>query len=259
MKKFASLVLAVLLIATMMVPAAFATSSPKRVVVEVPTMFDLPAPSSDAPDFVYVKSEATTVVKTDEGYKPEDQVVSYKLIVITNWILGSKDLTAKYVSDAPFDKYVSVSIDDVAVPADKLTVVSGSTDVTIDASYMDTLTVGTHSIVIKSTDGQAAGTFTISAQATAGGDATGTAGGTATGTTGGDTTGATGTTGGDATGATATTGGDVTGSAGGAAATSGSTPKTGDDSNTILWAAISLVTLGAIGVVALPLVKKVKA
>lgn len=274
MKKFTSIALAVLLVAVMMVPMAFAVEekevavsapaalpwwmmpvkemSPKR---DLPTSWYTPTGSSTASDFVYVKPEGKTVVNTGDGIKDEGEIQNYPLEGITTWVLGDMATKALWKTPASFSKFKSiVKINDNQVPSDMFNASEGSTIIEIANDYMNSLEKGNYTITIEFTDGTATGVFEIVEAAA--GAAAGTAAG-ATGTAGGAAAG--GAAAGDAAAGGAAAGGSAAGGAGAGAAATGSTPKTGDNSYTILWAAISLVTLGAIGVVALPLVRKVKA
>ena len=243
MKKFASLALVILLIAAFMVPAASAwTYIPSLTRVAPPTSISFDAPAELGGSGSFYEAPAAPAP------------VSYSMIKVT--AVWTKGVPANFVSDAPFDKFDAVLIDNAVVPAEMYEAVSGSTDVTISDAYMETLEIGTHTIVIKSKDGQASATFAVAEAATA---ATGSE--TATGSTGSEQSGASaGAEQAAAADASASAAADAAAAAAAAAAAtaSASTPKTGDESHTILWAAISLVTLGAIGVVALPLVKKTK-
>lgn len=278
MKKFTSIALAVLLVAVMMVPMAFAVEE-KEVAVSAPaalpwwmmpvkdmsskrelvTTWYVPEESSVAPDFVYVKPEGKTVVNTGSGYVPEGDIQNYGLEGPTTWILGDTN-AAVWKADVDFSKCKQIAkIGETPVPEDKVAFSKGSTIIEVASDYMNSLEAGKqYTITIEFTDGTATGIFEVVEAAE--GAAAGTAAG-ATGTTGGAAAGGA-AAGGDVSGAAAggaAAGGSAAGGAGAGAAATGSTPKTGDNSYTILWAAISLVTLGAIGVVALPLVKKVKA
>jgi hypothetical protein len=227
-KKFASIALVILLIATIMVPVALADgpsiSSPHRVTPPTPITTELPPTYGDS-GFLYEAPAAPA----------EAPAPVYTMIKVT--AIWAEGVAANYVSDAPFAKFVSVAIDDADVPADQITAVEGSTDVTISEDFMKTLAVGTHTIVIKSTDGQASATFAVAEAA----DASAAAGSeTQTGEAGASQSGAS--AGAEQSAAAAT---DASGAAAAAATSSASTPKTGDDSHTILWAAISLVTRDA--------------
>ena len=210
MKRFITVAIAVLLVALMVAPVFAAEKSPGGLPT-VPTKTDLPDPTSkDAPDRVFVEDEKEIYVKGEEftgeqKYFPEDSVpVKYELIKkFDPWTKG-KDGDALFASNAPYAKREAVYIDKALVDAANYTFSEGSTEVTFTKAYMETLALGEHEIVIKSTDGFAKGTFKV------------------------------------------------------IELTPQPTPTTGDTSNTFMWVAISLVSLGAIGVVAFALAKKRK-
>ena len=251
MKKFAVITLVVLMLTALLVPAAFASDAevvaspskaPKISEVRYPTNFELPPTGSSAADFI--------IDHTNEGSWLIPK--TYAMIFVTEqWAPGAE---AKYVSEAPFAKFKAAYIDGTDVTA-FATVTEGSTEVVIAEECMATLAIGAHTIVVESADGKATATFAV-VEAAAGAEAGAAAGAeTQTGEAGAAQSG-------EAAGAeqAAAAAADAAAAAAAAgAAAAASTPKTGDTSNTVLWAAISLVTLGAIGVVALPLVKKVKA
>ncbi len=64
-------------------------------------------------------------------------------------------------SDADFDDFLGVRVDGKELGADRYDVASGSTVVTLKASYLRTLSVGTHELEVVSKNGAAATTFTI--------------------------------------------------------------------------------------------------
>ena len=79
---------------------------------------------------------------------------------------------ALFTSDAPYNKFYvdkvlvgKVLIDSVVVDPMHYTHASGSTKVTLKASYLNTLANGKHTLTIVSTDGDASTTFTITRDA----------------------------------------------------------------------------------------------
>ena len=76
------------------------------------------------------------------------------------WEQGS-ETGITFRSDALFLDFLSVSLDGVTLAATDYTVSEGSTVVTLTAAYLDTLTVGEHTLTIHSTSGDAAATFTV--------------------------------------------------------------------------------------------------
>ncbi|MBQ1505619.1 MAG: CehA/McbA family metallohydrolase [Erysipelotrichales bacterium] len=103
-----------------------------------------------------------TVSFTVEEAAPDE--VEYKIIEGANqtYIKGTnKDLLI--VSDAPFEKFVEVRIDGKVVDKANYTAVSGSTEVTLKASYVETLAEGKHTFTIVSNDGEASTNLTVKA------------------------------------------------------------------------------------------------
>ena len=219
MKRFITLAVAMILVALMIAPV-FAEDSPVGDVLYIDTKAQMPnATAKDSPERVYVKDEGVMYVKYEDylgefSYVPETEVpFSYELIKkFDPWTKG-KDGDALFASNAPYEKFDGVYIDKTLVDAANYTSASGSTEVTFRKDYFETLSVGEHELVIKSTDGYAKGTFTVLEGQQGGGEKE---------------------------------------------PGEGTTPRTGDNSNTFMWVAISLVSLGAIGVVALALAKKRK-
>ncbi|MEA4932905.1 MAG: X2-like carbohydrate binding domain-containing protein [Lawsonibacter sp.] len=81
------------------------------------------------------------------------------------WKKGSGK-TCEFVVNAPLSKFDgSVTVDDNTVDIDGYTISEGSTTVTLKASYLQTLSVGKHTLRINFTDGYAQTTFTVIASA----------------------------------------------------------------------------------------------
>lgn len=222
MKKILSVVFAIILVAAMIASVFAEDDSPLAPYVKIPTKADMPnASDTDAPELVYVIDEDTKYARYEDylgnfSYIAEDQLpVSYEMIKKTDpWTKG-KDGAAPFASNAPAEKFDGVYIDKTYVDPSNYDLTPGLSEITLHKDFLETLGLGEHIIVIKSTDGYTKGTFTVLEL-----------------------------------GQTETASGN-----GGAG---GSTHQTGDNSNTFLWVAISLVSLGAIGVVAFALAKKRK-
>ena len=91
---------------------------------------------------------------------------SYQIIEGANatWNKGNTNgLTVK--SNGDFAKFTGVKVDGVEVAAENYTAVSGSTVVTLNAAYLETLAEGTHTLTLVYTDGEVATEFTIAPQA----------------------------------------------------------------------------------------------
>ena len=83
------------------------------------------------------------------------------------WTRGSKDGLA-VTSDAPFDGFQKVQVDGKDLDQANYEVKEGSTVVTLKAAYLETLSLGKHSLSIVSDNGTATTTFTIEAKAASG-------------------------------------------------------------------------------------------
>lgn len=76
------------------------------------------------------------------------------------WHKGSKD-GLSITSNAAFDDFIKVQVDGKDLDPSHYTVKEGSTIVTLKTSYLDTLSLGTHTLSIVSKTGTATTTFTI--------------------------------------------------------------------------------------------------
>ena len=154
-----------------------------------------------------------------------------------------------FTSDAEYADFLKVMVDGKELKTTDYTVKEGSTIVTLNAAYLETLSVGKHTLEIESKNGIAKTEFTITAvqggdDSQTGGDQTG---GNQTGgddsQTGGDQTGGNQTGGSDQTVSDTTpqepdkNGGDKT------------NPQTGDSSNILLWVALLFLSGGALSAV----------
>ena len=116
-----------------------------------------------------------------------------------------------FTSNAAFADFIKVQVDGKDLDASNYTIKEGSTIVTLNAAYLNTLSVGKHTLSVVSANGTATTEFTITAAQTGGDDQTG---------------------GSDQTGSDTTpqepdkNGGDTT------------IPQTGDSSNAVLWIAL---------------------
>ena len=82
----------------------------------------------------------------------------------TNWL--------SFTSNAAFANFIKVQVDGKDLDASNYTVKEGSTIVTLNAAYLNTLSVGKHTLSIVSANGTAATEFTITAAQTGGDDTT---------------------------------------------------------------------------------------
>ena len=76
------------------------------------------------------------------------------------WIKNSgKDLGFK--ADGEFSKFTGVKVDGTLIGADKYTVITGSTLVTLKKDYLETLSVGKHTLSVVYTDGECTTEFEV--------------------------------------------------------------------------------------------------
>lgn len=73
---------------------------------------------------------------------------------------------ASFRSDAEYDDFIKVTIDGADLSTENYTVESGSTIVKLKASYLETLTIGKHTIAIVSESGTAETEFSVETQKT---------------------------------------------------------------------------------------------
>lgn len=130
-----------------------------------------------------------------------------------------------FTSNAAFADFIKVQVDGKDLDASNYTVKEGSTIVTLNAAYLNTLSVGKHTLSIVSANGTATTEFTITAAPTGGDQTEGNQ-------TGGDNQ-----TGGTTPQEPDKNGGDTT------------NPQTGDSSNILLWVALLFLSGGALSVV----------
>ena len=99
------------------------------------------------------------------------EAVAYNIIEGQNgvWYKGSSSALV-FRSDADFDKFIGVKVDDEFINEDNYDAWSGSTYVSLKASYLSTLKQGTHTLEIVSEDGSAKTQFTVTASVPKTGD-----------------------------------------------------------------------------------------
>lgn len=90
------------------------------------------------------------------------EVASYNIIQGADQQI-TKGNDGIFISNADFDKFLRVEVDGNEVYFANYTAVSGSTKVIMKADYIDTLTVGKHTLTIVSADGKASTEFEIKA------------------------------------------------------------------------------------------------
>ena len=82
------------------------------------------------------------------------------------WTLGGKD-TLRFVSNAPYADFKSVSVDGTVIGAENYTVSKGSTVVELKSEFLNTLVTGEHTLTVSSTAGDAKTQLTVLAAPTA--------------------------------------------------------------------------------------------
>lgn len=82
------------------------------------------------------------------------------------WTLGGKD-TLRFVSNAPYADFKSVSVDGTVIGAENYTVSEGSTVVELKSEFLNTLATGEHTLTVSSTAGDAKTQLTVLAVPTA--------------------------------------------------------------------------------------------
>lgn len=101
---------------------------------------------------LYAKWESAKAPEITEGSKQ-------------TWIKASNE-GASFRSDAEYDDFIKVTIDGADLSTENYTVESGSTIVKLKASYLETLTIGKHTIAIVSESGTAETEFSVETQKT---------------------------------------------------------------------------------------------
>jgi len=147
--------------------------------------------------------------------KPATEQSDYKFLEGENgsWTQNS-DGTLRFRANGEFNKFTGVKVDGILVSADNYTAESGSTIIVFKSSYLKSLSVGTHNITVVYIDGECSTNFEVKQ--------------VAEGTTS------------DATTTAATT----ESKAAAATATDAKTPKTGDDSNPLVWIVLLVAACG---------------
>ncbi len=107
-----------------------------------------------------ITADTTIYAKWTEDVTPP--APAYTIIAGANgeWTKGAQTGLA-FTSDAPFDKFDSVKVDGSTIAAADYTAEEGSTKITLAPSYLETLSVGSHSLAVVSTDGAASTNFTV--------------------------------------------------------------------------------------------------
>ena len=106
----------------------------------------------------------TAVLTVTENIIPDPDPVDYEILdgANSNWEQNS-DGSLSIRGSGALSKFVRVKVDGTLVDAKNYTVKEGSTIITLKASYLNTLSAGTHTVEILWTDGSASTTFTSKA------------------------------------------------------------------------------------------------
>ena len=124
----------------------------------------------DAKDAYDALTDHEKELVSEEAKEKLDKLVeamsAYKIIKGdgASWSKGA-DKTLDFTANGPYGKFVGVEIDGKSLDTKHYTSASGSTIIKLKVSYLEGLTVGTHTIKILYTDGAAAGSFTIAPKA----------------------------------------------------------------------------------------------
>lgn len=95
-------------------------------------------------------------------------LTDYKIISGDKFLWDADDADHTITANGAFSKFVKLLVDGNVVAPENYEAKSGSTVVTLKASYLDTLSVGKHTITFVYTDGETAGSFEITALSSGG-------------------------------------------------------------------------------------------
>ena len=94
---------------------------------------------------------------------PTKQIISeYKITEGANgsWTQGDNSIL-KFIADGNFSKFTGVKVDGTLLTVDEYTATSGSTVITLKKDYLDTLSVGKHTLTVVYNDGECSTEFEI--------------------------------------------------------------------------------------------------
>ena len=96
---------------------------------------------------------------------PESGVIqtpSYAIIEGANFVwTNNTDQALTFCANGDFSSFTGVKVDGILVPSDKYKAVSGSTVVSLNTDYLDSLSVGKHMLTVVYSDGECSTEFEI--------------------------------------------------------------------------------------------------
>ena len=115
------------------------------------------------PEVTEEPEETPTPDVTEEPEEtPEPIAVHYTVIEGADSVWTEGDEAPIVVrADGDYSKFVGVDVDDSELAPENYTSASGSTIITLKASYLKTVSAGTHKLTVRYTDGQASTQFTV--------------------------------------------------------------------------------------------------
>ena len=89
-------------------------------------------------------------------------LVDYQIIAGngSKWTLGDNG-SISMIANGSLEKFIGIKVDGKTVDAANYTMKSGSTIITLKSTYLDTLSVGKHTLTVIYSDGQTSGEFEI--------------------------------------------------------------------------------------------------
>ena len=100
---------------------------------------------------------------------PESGVIqtpSYAIIEGANFVwTNNTDQALTFCANGDFSSFTGVKVDGILVPSDKYKAVSGSTVVSLNTDYLDSLSVGKHMLTVVYSDGECSTEFEIKSAA----------------------------------------------------------------------------------------------
>ena len=94
-----------------------------------------------------------------------EELVDYRIVEGdgSRWEKGT-DAGLSFTANGAYAKFTGIEVDGRAVNQADYTVASGSTKITLKPEYLETLSVGEHSLIVKYTDGEASCAFEVCAE-----------------------------------------------------------------------------------------------